>query len=156
MQRSQFTQIIKNLCEHIDIEDWQTVVATQHLVVDGTSMGLLFREEPPTPAGHSDIYLQIDLGQLETPELHPFLLHLNSDQGTLGEGSFGLCSERGHVMYRTAVLIERGAQPDIERLADACTSFVTIARNRYGSALEQFRNTNHPPRSRHPDFLQSV
>jgi hypothetical protein len=92
-----YKALIRKLSEQTTISDWESVALSQHLVVDGSTVGLI-------PKGESDMVVYVDLGH--RPGAERRLLEHNACASDEVPGCFVIVPNSGNVAYRFDVSLE--------------------------------------------------
>lgn len=116
-----YTSVIKSLCDASGIEDWEQVVAIQHVNVNGEMVGLINDIET------NQLLVYVDFGQLfqqRDPDLYRRMLLSNIEQQTL-LGCFGLHPESGNAVYR--MRLDMKSQMAGQGLAELISTQIELA-----------------------------
>lgn len=86
-----YKALIRKLSEQTAIGDWESLAHSQHLEVDGATVGLI-------PKSESTIVVYVDLGH--QPGVERKLLEHNATVGDEVPGCFVIVPDTGNVAYR--------------------------------------------------------
>ncbi len=95
------------MCAHVGIQDVSEIIETQHMVVDGTVVAVIAKEDDRVgqgPGNSSDaLSLYFDLGAVPIAGIERKLLEINANATTAGEESFGVDPNTGSVVFRAQI-----------------------------------------------------
>jgi len=129
MIKLDYLRTVQELCEQVGIDTRSSVADTQHLEVDGVTIGLLYDEDiAPNTLG-----LYIDLGAVHDAETRMRLLEYNAflQPESAAAGHFAILPGAGSVAYRVNTPFT--ASIGGETLATIITDCLQSARNSFDS-----------------------
>ena len=106
MNKQEYFRLIKDVCNHVGIDAWEDIANTQHIEIDGVTVGLMFDEEQaPDILG-----IYYDLGVLHDPDIPRRLLEFNAyfEPENNGGGYFAYLPSKGSIVYRLNIHLGRG------------------------------------------------
>ena len=137
MEKSEYATVIEQLCMIVGISNWQEIAESQHVVVDGITVGLLYRddayEQVSSPSFGDALSLYFDFGSIEIPGIERKLLEINANVDTPSEECFGIHPETSSVVYRA--LIRLSAENRGEDLVKQIQRFLQRGRSHLHDVL---------------------
>jgi hypothetical protein len=116
-----YTSAIKGLCTATGIEDWEQVVAIQHVTVNNVVVGLINDDET------NRLLIYVDFGQIfqeRDPDLYRRMLLSNIEQQTL-LGFFGIHPESDNAVYH--MRLDMQSPIDGQTLAEVISTQIELA-----------------------------
>lgn len=117
MEDTDYQLKIAEFCTHAGIAEWEEVVRTQHIEVQGKTIGLI-----PDPGGAGRLSVYIDLGPVyveRDPRLFEQMLIANMEPRGPLSGAFCIYPESGNAVYHMAVPPQVSGQELAGHLASA-------------------------------------
>ena len=99
MTEADYRQLIREMCEAAEFEDWEQLAYARHFEIDGVVAALLHDEE----AAPDTLTICFQFGDEFDPARHGHLLAYNmtAPASPDGRGAFGVMPDQDRVAYRT-------------------------------------------------------
>ena len=116
MSDIEYRRFVSELCECIGLDDWQEVVRSGHLEINGKTVGLIRSAES---GGARGVSVYVDLGPVpehSCAKVHKELLIANLSPAESAGGCFGIHPETGNGVYHLRHAADVSAQVLSDRL----------------------------------------
>lgn len=115
MDETQYQLKIADFCSYAGIAQWEEVARTQHIEVQGKTIGLI-----PDPGGRLSVYIDLGPVYLERdPRMFEQMLVANMEARGSLSGAFCIYPDSGNAVYHMPLPAEMSGQEMADHIASA-------------------------------------